>query len=66
MHPAWSVILLTTLIGVGQGLFAALVAVQSLGLVPAGAGFYWAGAALALLFLAAGPDAGQPSAWPSP
>jgi DMSO reductase anchor subunit len=54
VHPAWSVILLTTLIGVGQGLFAALVVVQSLGLVPAGAGFYWAGAALALLFLAAG------------
>jgi len=54
VHPAWSVILLTTLIGVGQGLFAALVAVQALGLVPAGAGFYWAGAALALLFLAAG------------
>jgi DMSO reductase anchor subunit len=54
VHPAWSVILLTTLIGVGQGLFAALFAVQALDLVPAGAGFYWAGAALALLFLAAG------------
>src|SRR5574340_153333 len=36
MRPAWSVILLTTLIGVGQGLFLALVTVQSyaaLGLV---------------------------------
>ncbi|MCI0432284.1 MAG: dimethyl sulfoxide reductase anchor subunit, partial [Gemmatimonadetes bacterium] len=54
MHPAWSVILLTTLIGVGQGLFASLVAVQALRLVPAGAAFYWAGAALALVFLAAG------------
>ena len=54
MHPAWSVILLTTLIGVGQGLFAALVAVQALSLVPAGAAFYWAGAALAFGFLAAG------------
>lgn len=54
MRPAWSVILLTTLIGVGQGLFAVLVAVQALGLVPAGAGFYWAGAVLALVFLGAG------------
>ena len=54
MHPAWSVILLTTLIGVGQGLFAALVAVQALDLVPAGAAFYWAGAAVALAFLAVG------------
>jgi DMSO reductase anchor subunit len=54
VHPAWSVILFTTLIGVGQGLFVALVAVQALALVPAGAGFYFAGAALALAFLAAG------------
>ena len=54
MRPAWSVILLTTLIGVGQGLFAALVAVQALELVPAGAAFYRVGAALAFGFLAAG------------
>jgi DMSO reductase anchor subunit len=54
VHPAWSVILLTTLIGVGQGLFVALVAVQAAALVPAGAGFYWAGAVLAAAFLAAG------------
>jgi DMSO reductase anchor subunit len=54
VHPAWSVILLTTLIGVGQGLFVALVAVQALGLAPAGAVFYRLGAALALAFLAAG------------
>ena len=54
MHPAWSVILLTTLIGAGQGLFVALVAVQALGPVPAGAAFYWTGAALALAFLGAG------------
>ena len=54
MHPAWSVILLTTLIGVGQGLFVALVAVQALALAPAGASFYRGGAALAFAFLAAG------------
>jgi sulfite dehydrogenase (quinone) subunit SoeC len=54
VHPAWSVILLTTLIGVGQGLFVALVAVQAAALVPPGAAFYWAGAALAAAFLAAG------------
>jgi DMSO reductase anchor subunit len=54
VHPAWSVILLTTLIGVGQGLFVALVAVQAAALVPPGAGFYWAGAALALGFLGTG------------
>jgi len=54
VHPAWSVILLTTLIGVGQGLFVALVAVQALDLVPAGAAFYRTGAALAAAFLAAG------------
>jgi DMSO reductase anchor subunit len=54
VHPAWSVILLTTLIGVGQGLFAALVAVQAAGLVPAGAAFYWVGAGVATAFLAAG------------
>ena len=38
MHPAISVILLTTLIGTGQGLFLALFTVQSyalVGLLPA-------------------------------
>ena len=38
MHPAFSVILLTTLIGTGQGLFLALFTVQSyalVGLLPA-------------------------------
>ena len=38
MHPAFSVIFLTTLIGVGQGLFLALFTEQSysaLGLLPA-------------------------------
>jgi len=54
VRPAWSVILLTTLIGVGQGLFAALYAVQALDRAPAGGTFYWGGAALALAFLAAG------------
>jgi len=54
VRPAWSVILLTTLIGVGQGLFVALVAVQAAAPVPAGAGFYGAGALLALAFLAGG------------
>ncbi len=54
MRPAWSVILLTTLIGVGQGFFAALYAVQVLDRVPAGAAFYWAGAGIALAFLAVG------------
>jgi DMSO reductase anchor subunit len=59
MHPAFSVILLTTLIGAGQGLFLALVAAQSrvlLGLLPAaaGRGFYVAGSTVALALLAAG------------
>ena len=38
MHPAWSVLLLTTLIGAAQGLFLALFTVQSysvFGLLPA-------------------------------
>lgn len=59
MKPAWSVILLTTLIGVGQGLFLALFTVQTytlVGLLPVvltGADYAQA-SALALLFLAAG------------
>ncbi|MDP2809880.1 MAG: DmsC/YnfH family molybdoenzyme membrane anchor subunit [Rhodocyclaceae bacterium] len=58
MHPAFSVIFLTTLIGVGQGLFLALFTVESyaaFGLLPAqGDGFYALGTALALAFLSAG------------
>ena len=59
MRPALSVLLLTTLLGAGQGLFLALFAVDvcSLaGLVPLqdGHGFYAHGSLLALVFLGAG------------
>ncbi len=59
MHPAFSVIFLTTLIGVGQGLFLALYTGEVYSLVkvlPAQAGseFYGLGSALALAFLVAG------------
>jgi DMSO reductase anchor subunit len=58
MHPAFSVIFLTTLIGVGQGLFLALFTVESyaaFGLLPAQPGrFYALGGAVALGFLVAG------------
>jgi sulfite dehydrogenase (quinone) subunit SoeC len=58
MHPALSVIFLTTLIGVGQGLFLALYTVQvyaTLDLLPVQAGsFYAEGSALAALFLIGG------------
>ncbi len=59
MRPALSVLLLTTLIGAGQGLFLALVTVELyalFGLLPVqdGPGFYARGSVLALLFLAAG------------
>ncbi len=59
MRPALSVLLLTTLIGAGQGLFLALVTVQLyalFGLLPAqdGPGFYAPGSLVALLFLGAG------------
>ncbi len=58
MHPAFSVIFLTTLIGVGQGLFLALFTgqVDSLAkLLPAQSGaFYSLGSFVALGFLAAG------------
>lgn len=57
MNPAFSVILLTTLIGAGQGLFLALVAIER-GLIPggpdAGAAFFVRGDAIALALLAAG------------
>ena len=59
MHPAFSVIFLTTLIGTGQGLFLALVTGQSyaaVGLVNVTnpAEFYTYGSIAALLFLIAG------------
>lgn len=58
MNPAFSVIFLTTLIGVGQGLFLALFTVESysaFGLLPQqDSRFYAIGSALALGFLVAG------------
>lgn len=59
MHPAFSVIFLTTLIGVGQGLFLAIFTGQSYSaveLLPAedSAAFYGTGAMIALVFLVAG------------
>jgi len=59
MHPAFSVIFLTTLTGVGQGLFLALYAAElgaafDLLTVQHGQRFFAAGSALSLAFLAAG------------
>ncbi|MDH5473608.1 MAG: dimethyl sulfoxide reductase anchor subunit [Gammaproteobacteria bacterium] len=59
MHPAFSVIFLTTLIGVGQGLFLALFTGQSYAaaqFLPAqnGTGFFAMGSLIALLFLIGG------------
>ncbi len=59
MHPAFSVIFLTTLIGIGQGLFLALYTGQLYGLaklLPAqdSQGFYALGSLLALVFLIGG------------
>ena len=58
MHPAFSVIFLTTLIGVGQGLFLALFTEQSysaVSLLPAQeSSFYVIGTILALTFMAGG------------
>lgn len=59
MHPAFSVIFLTTLIGVGQGLFLALITGQSYSaveLLPSqdSASFYGIGGIIALLFLIGG------------
>lgn len=59
MHPALSVILLTTLIGVGQGLFLALYTGQVYSVANLlehqdSQGFYALGSALALVFLVAG------------
>ncbi len=52
MRPAWSVLLLTTLIGAAQGLFLALAAVDLSR--PLEKGFAVAGAALSVALLAAG------------
>ena len=58
MHPAFSVIFLTTLIGAGQGLFLALFTGQLYAgiklIEPQGANFYAGGSALALILLIAG------------
>ncbi|MBI3563433.1 MAG: dimethyl sulfoxide reductase anchor subunit [Gammaproteobacteria bacterium] len=59
MHPAFSVIFLTTLIGVGQGMFLALFSGQTYSaveLLPTSnsARFYATGAFIALLFLVGG------------
>lgn len=59
MHPAFSVIFLTTLIGVGQGLFLALFTAQSYALFDLlpkqdSVGFYAYGSAIALFFLCGG------------
>ncbi len=58
MHPAFSVIFLTTLIGVGQGLFLAIYTGEvygTLDLLPAQShNFYVTGSMLALIFLVAG------------
>jgi DMSO reductase anchor subunit len=52
VRPAWSVLLLSTLIGAGQGLFLALFAAQALG--AGGSALFVPGAALALLMLGGG------------
>ncbi len=59
MHPAFSVIFLTTLIGVGQGLFLALYTGQLYSVIKVlpvqdSHGFYGYGSLLVLVFLAAG------------
>jgi sulfite dehydrogenase (quinone) subunit SoeC len=58
MHPAFSVIFLTTLIGVGQGLFLALFTVESYAafdLLPKQSSeFYATGSAVAMVFLIGG------------
>lgn len=59
MNPAFSVIFLTTLIGVGQGFFLALVAGEAVGMtgavpMPDGRGFFSLGSTVVLLFLVGG------------
>jgi len=58
MHPAFSVIFLTTLIGTGQGLFLALYTAQSyavVNLLPVQAPrFFWVGSLISLVLLVGG------------
>lgn len=58
MHPAFSVIFLTTLIGAGQGLFLALITAQSCGAIGTlpvqDNGFYVTGSMIVLALLIAG------------
>ena len=58
MHPAFSVIFLTTLIGVGQGLFLALYTGQLYSLAnllpPQSSGFYAMGSLVSLVLLVGG------------
>jgi len=59
MHPAFSVIFLTTLIGVGQGMFIAIYtgqsyAVMNLVSLQNSTGFYGTGSLIALVFLVGG------------
>lgn len=58
MNPAWSVIFLTTLLGAGQGLFLALAGAEFAAVlerhVMPPSGFFVAGSAVALAFLAGG------------
>lgn len=58
MHPAFSVVFLTTLIGAGQGLFLALFTVESyaaFGLLPAQSdSFYAVGSAITMILLVLG------------
>ncbi len=77
MHPAFSVILLTTLIGVGQGLYLALYTVQVYSVfkvlpVQDSVHYYALGSLIVLVFLGAGLVSsffhlGRPErAWPAP
>ena len=58
MNPAWSVVLLTTLTGAGQGLFLTLFAIEAAtamgALAPPGKGYFAAGSLLAVAIMGAG------------
>lgn len=58
MNPAWSVVLLTTLIGAGQGLFVTLYAIEAASAMgafaPPGTGYFAAGSLLAVALMGAG------------
>jgi DMSO reductase anchor subunit len=58
MNPAWSVVLLTTLIGAGQGLFLTLYAIEAASAMGAlalpGKGYFTAGSLLAAALMGAG------------